>query len=60
MVPKTLDWKGELAKFMAFLRTPFWVYGAFIVLTILGFGVLSVLHFRELAGGETLPRVIDK
>ena len=39
MVPKTLDWKGELAKIMPFLRTLFWVYGAFIVLTILAFGV---------------------
>ena len=56
MVPKTFDWKGELAKLMPFLRTLFWVYGAFIVLTILAFGVLSVLHFRELAGGETLAR----
>ena len=58
MVPKTLDWKGELAKLMPFLRTLFWVYGAFIVLTILGFGVLSVLHFRELAGGEPLARSV--
>ena len=58
MVPKTLDWKGELAKLMPFLRTLFWVYGAFIVLTILAFGVLSVLHFRELTGGEPLARSV--
>ena len=32
MVPKTLDWKGELAKLMPFLRTLFWVYGAFIAI----------------------------
>ena len=56
MVPKTLDWKGELAKLMPFLRTLFWVYGAFIVLTILAFGVLSVLHPKELASGEGLAR----
>ena len=46
MVPKTLDWKGELAKLMPFLRTLFWVYGAFIVLIIIAFGVLSLLNFR--------------
>ena len=56
MVPKTLDWKGELAKLMPFLRTLFWVYGAFIVLTILAFGVLSVLYPMELASGEGLAR----
>ena len=56
MVPKTLDWKGELAKLMPFLRTLFWVYGAFIVLTILAFGVLSVLYPKELASGEGLAR----
>ena len=56
MVPKTLDWKGELAKLIPFLRTLFWVYGAFIVLTIIAFGLLSVLHFRELAAGDSLAR----
>ena len=56
MVPKTLDWKGELAKLMPFLRTLFWVYGAFIVLTILAFGVLSVLYPKELVSGEGLAR----
>ena len=58
MVPKTLDWKGELAKLIPFLRTLFWVYGVFIVLTIIAFGVLSLLNFRELAGGETLARAL--
>ena len=56
MVPKTLDWKGELAKLMPFLRTLFWVYGAFIVLTIFAFGLLSVLYWKELASGEGLAR----
>ena len=56
MVPKTLDWKGELAKLMPFLRTLFWVYGAFIVLTIAAFGVMSVLYPKELASGAGLAR----
>ena len=56
MVPKTLDWKGDLAKLMPFLRTLFWVYGAFIVLTIFAFGLLSVLYPKELASGAGLAR----
>ena len=56
MVPKTLDWKGELAKLMPFLRTLFWVYGTFIVLTIFAFGLLSVLYPKELASGAGLAR----
>ena len=51
MVPKTLDWKGELAKLIPFLRTLFWVYGIFIVLCIVSFGVISFVNFRALAGG---------
>jgi hypothetical protein len=40
MVPKTLDWKGELAKLMPFLRTLFWVCGAFIGYSVRGHGHL--------------------
>ena len=32
------------------------MYGAFIVLTIVGFGTLSLLHADTLAGGEPLAR----
>jgi len=55
MVPKTLDWKGELAKLVPFLRTLFWVYGVFIVLTIIAFGVLSLLNFRALGADDPNP-----
>jgi len=55
-VPRVLDWKGHLAPLPAFLRTLFWVYGAFIVLTIFGFGALSLLFTGELAGGSGLAR----
>ncbi len=41
MVPKTLNLKGELGKLIPFLRTLFWVYGAFIVLAIIAFGVIA-------------------
>ncbi|MBT3469555.1 MAG: hypothetical protein HN467_09555, partial [Opitutae bacterium] len=54
MVPKTLDWKGELGKMIPFLRTLFWVYGVFIVLTILAFGVMTFVNYKALAVGESL------
>lgn len=54
MVPKTLDWRGELAKLIPFLRTLFWVYGAFIVLTILAFGIISLVNYKVMAAGESL------
>jgi len=54
MVPKTLDWRGELAKLIPFLRTLFWVYGAFIVLTILAFGIMSLVNYKAMAAGESL------
>ena len=48
MVPKTLDWKGELAKLIPFLRTLFWVYGIFIVLCIVSFFRLVLMSLRIL------------
>jgi hypothetical protein len=58
MVPKVLDWKSELAKLMPFLRTLFWVYGVFIVLTIISFGTLTLLHAEEMAKGEPVARSV--
>ena len=55
-VPGILDWKSELAHLHPFLRRLFWVYGVFIVLTIVGFGTLSLMHAPELAGGGPLAR----
>jgi hypothetical protein len=58
MVPKVLDWKTELAKLTPFLRTLFWVYGVFIVLTIVSFGTLTLLHADAMARGETVARSV--
>ena len=57
-VPAILDWKHELAQLHPFLRRLFWVYGVFIVLTILGFGVITMMHVRELADGQPLARAV--
>ena len=56
MVPKALNWKANLASLPPFLRTLFWVYGAFIVLTIAGLGTLTLLHAKAMAEGEPVAR----
>ncbi len=50
-VPIALDWRCELAKLSPFLRRLFWVYGVFIVLSIVGMALLCSLYSGELAGG---------
>lgn len=56
LTPKALDWKGALAPLPPLLRRMFWVYGVFIVLTIIGFGTLTLIHAEAFAAGEPLAR----
>lgn len=56
LVPRTLHWREQLARLHPFLRTLFWVYGVFIVFTIIGFGTLTLLNARALAAGGPLAR----
>lgn len=51
-VPSGLNWRENLASLHPFLRRLFWVYGVFIVLTIIGFGTLTLLHSAAMASGE--------
>lgn len=56
MVPQVLDWKASLNKLDGLSRQLVWVHGAFIVLVIIGFGLLSVLFAGELVTGTPLAR----
>jgi alginate O-acetyltransferase complex protein AlgI len=58
LVPRVLDWRRELDKLAPLTRHMVWVHGAFIVLTIVGFGVISLIGARELASGSTLARLV--
>lgn len=51
-VPSRLDWKRDLAKLMPFNRKLMWTYGAFTVLTIMGFGTLTIVLHDELLRGD--------
>jgi hypothetical protein len=56
LVPQVLDWRKSLAQLDPLLRQLIWVHGAFIVLVIIGFGLLSLVYASELASGEPLAR----
>jgi hypothetical protein len=56
LVPKVLDWKTVLKPLPPFLRTLFWVYGIFIVLTIIGMGTLTLINARAMAAGDPVAR----
>ena len=51
-VPFRLDWKGDLAKLTAFNRKLMWTYGAFTVMTIVAFGLLTLTLHAELVRGD--------
>ena len=58
LTPRVLDWRANLAALHPFLRRLFWVYGSFIVLVIISFGVITLFHADELASGAPLPRSV--
>ena len=57
LVPRVLDWKGELTKLHPLSRHLVWTHGAFIVLTIVAFGLISLAAPAELASGAKLARL---
>ena len=58
LVPLVLDWRKHLSPLPRFLRELVWVYGAFIVLTIIGFGALTLGCSGHLASGSPLARAV--
>jgi hypothetical protein len=58
LVPQVLDWRNELRKLPQLLAQLIWVHGAFVVLTIVGFGALSAINSTELASGSLLARSV--
>lgn len=58
LTPRLLDWRRNLAALHPFLRRLFWVYGTFIVLTILSFGTLTLARIDELSSAGPLARAV--
>lgn len=56
LVPWKLEWTSTLQGLPRLHRQLFWVYGGYIVLSIVGLGSISVVCAEELAGGSGLAR----
>jgi len=56
LVPFRLNWREELRPLGRLHRQMYWVYGGYVVLSIVAFAVISILDATELAGGGRLAR----
>jgi hypothetical protein len=56
MVPFHLRWHTELQALPRLHRQMHWVYGGYVVLSIVAFAALSILNAQELASGSALAR----
>ena len=56
LVPFQLDWRKELACLSKLHRQMYWVYGGYVVMSIVAFGFITLFHAAELASGSGLAR----
>jgi hypothetical protein len=56
LVPFRLNWRDELRSLSRLHRQMYWVYGGYIVLSIVAFAALSIFTPRELASGSAMAR----
>lgn len=56
LVPVRLQWKSVLAPLPPLVRQLFWVYGGYVVLSIISLGILCIVNAEELAAGSLLAR----
>jgi hypothetical protein len=56
LVPFRLNWRAELRGLSRLHRQMYWVYGGYVVLSIVAFAALSIVNSRELASGSGLAR----
>lgn len=59
MVPFRLKWRTELSVLSRLHKQMYWVYGGYVVLSIIAFALISIFNARELAGGSGLARSIS-
>jgi hypothetical protein len=58
LVPLRLDWKASLRDLPRLHRQLFWVYGGYVVLSIVSLGMISLVCAVELAEGSRLARAV--
>lgn len=57
-LPRVLDWSSDTAKLKSLTRKVFWTYAAYIWVTNICFGVLSVVAPGTLTDGSLLSRAV--
>lgn len=58
LVPIRLNWRAEFAKLPRLHRQMYWVYGGYVVLSIISLGTICLVNSHELASGSQLARSI--
>jgi hypothetical protein len=58
LVPFRLNWKTELGGLPRLHRQMYWVYGGYVVLAIVAFGIISLSNAPALASGTGLARAL--
>ncbi len=53
-----LDWRRSLSSLCGLTRHVIWTHAAFVLMTIVGFGLISLLASDALASGSTLARAV--
>ncbi len=56
LVPFRLNWRRDLQVLPRLHRQMYWVYGGYVVLSIVAFALISLFNARALAGGTPLAR----
>ena len=56
LVPSRLHWRDELRALPVLHRQMYWVYGGYVMLSVVAFAALSIAHADELAAGSALAR----
>lgn len=56
LVPLRLKWKEELKSLSRLHRQMYWVYGGYVVLSIIALGLIAIFNSAELASGTGLAR----
>jgi hypothetical protein len=58
LVPRRLNWRVELVKLSRLHSQMYWVYGGYVVLSIIALGMISIVNAAELADGSRLARSV--
>jgi hypothetical protein len=56
LVPVQLDWRTHFQALPRLHRQMYWVYGGYVVLSIIALGTITIVNAAEIAAGSMLAR----